>query len=106
MYKRRMLRRLYIVKVFDEDPDENPDSDTHEEKVIAWNETDAIRRCGPFRVAERPQAECYVTWDDQPKKIYDSKKGPSEEPADPTLGAVTEDDFTEGLSTKKKAKKK
>jgi hypothetical protein len=68
----RALRRLFVVKVYDGNP-----------KVIAWNQCDAIRRCGG-KVAELPEAECFVTWDDKPLKIF-NKAGPTDELADPTV---------------------
>lgn len=87
----RALRRLFVVKCYDGDPEKKKPK-IKEEKVIAWNACDAIRRVNR-PVAEQPEPECYVTWDDQPLKIFETA-GPTEEVADPTVGAITEDDFT------------
>jgi hypothetical protein len=67
----RALRRLFVVKVYDGNPDVKKPK-IRKEKVIAWNQCDAIRRCGG-KVAELPEAECFVTWDDKPLKIFDLK---------------------------------
>lgn len=87
----RALRRLFVVKCYDGDPDAKKPK-IIEEKVIAWNACDAIRRCGR-RVVEQPVAECWVTWDDKPLKIVDPKKGPLEEEAIPTVGPTDEEDW-------------
>jgi hypothetical protein len=78
----RALRRLFVVKVYDGNPDVKKPK-IRKEKVIAWNQCDAIRRCGG-KVAELPEAECFVTWDDKPLKIF-NKAGPTDELADPTV---------------------
>lgn len=88
----RALRRLFVVKCFKGSPDAKKPK-YEKVKVIAWNQTDAIRRVLPRKVAELPEPECYVTWDDQPLKIHDTS-GPTDELADPDVGAVSEEDFT------------
>lgn len=102
----RALRRLFIVKCYDGDPDD-PDCPIIEEKVIAWNQTDAIRRAGKPIVEQPDPARdeegrvTWVTWDDKPLKIYSPKEGPTDERADE---GVIED--TEGFDAKAPAKKK
>jgi hypothetical protein len=86
----RALRTLFSVMCYVGDPDDP--EDIVEEKVIAWNECDAIRRVNR-PVAEMPTAECHVTWDDVPLKITSPKLGPTDEKADPTIGAVIEEDW-------------
>lgn len=88
----RALRQLFVVKCYDGDPDD-PDVEISEEKVIAWNACDAIRRVNR-PVVEQPVRECFVTWHDVPMKIYSALDGPTDEKADPTVGAITEEDFT------------
>jgi hypothetical protein len=104
-YQGRELRRLWKVVLYNEDPDtiENLDDlTTREEKVIAWNAVDAIRR-SKDAVAERPEPECFVTWDDPPLKIFSVKTGPQGLVADPTIDK--EGNFGEELAQKKRAKK-
>lgn len=104
-YQGRELRRLWKVVIFNEDPDTTPldELTTREEKVIAWNAVDAIRR-SKHGVAERPEAECFVTWDDPPLKIFSVKTGPQGLVADPTIDK--EGNFGEELAAKKRAKKR
>lgn len=99
----RALRRLFVVKCYDGDPDD-PDVGVTEEKVIAWNQTDAIRRAGR-PVAELPEAECYVTWDDKPLKIFETA-GPTDEEALPTVKDTEGFDATAPAKKKGKKKKK
>jgi hypothetical protein len=98
----RALRRLFVVKCYDGDP-EDSDCPVVEEKVIAWNQTDAIRRAGK-PVVELPEAECHVTWDDKPLKIFDTA-GPTEVEAIPTVEDTEGFDATAPAKKKKKKKK-
>ncbi len=88
-YKRRELRRLWDVEVYNGDP-EDPNVTTHIETVVAFNAVEANRKCGG-RVALPPTARCYVTWPVDPNTtgpIYriDSTAGPSDELIEPTIG--------------------
>ena len=56
----RELRRLYLVKVFDGDPND-PDTPIREEQVIAWNAVDANNQFSEDLVCE-PEDLGYVTW--------------------------------------------
>lgn len=87
----RALRRLFVVKCYKGNPDAKKPK-YENVKVIAWNACDASRRVAR-PVAEIPEPECWVTWDDIPLKIHSAKLGPTDEKADPDVGAVTEENF-------------
>jgi hypothetical protein len=74
-----------LVKVFDGDK-EDPDCPVREEKIIAWNQVDAIRRV-PGDIVEQPEAINFVTWDDPPLMIK-TTAGPERDVADPTIEPV------------------
>lgn len=87
-YRSQELRRLWLVKVFDGDK-EDPDCPVREEKVIAWNQVDAIRRV-PGDIAKQPEQISYVTWDEEPQLIA-TTAGPEGVLADPTIEVKEED---------------
>jgi hypothetical protein len=76
------LRRLWLVTIYNGDK-EDPDCPLKEETVIAWNSTDAVRRCGAD-VALLPTSLGFVTWDEEPLFI-ESTKGPTDQVAHPTI---------------------
>ena len=78
----RELRRLWAVEIYEGNPDD-PEVTIHRESIIAWNPTDAIRRCGE-RVATQPESLGFITWDDEPLFI-ESTKGPTDRVAEPTI---------------------
>jgi len=59
-YRRRELRRLWEVDVYDGDP-EDPDVEIRTETLIAWNAVDAIRHSNGS-VVSQPRAVCFVSW--------------------------------------------
>ena len=86
----RELRRLWSVEIYEGDPDD-PDSTTRMESVIAWNQPDAIRRCGE-RVAVQPESLGFITWDEEPLFI-ETTKGPTDRVVEPTIAVKDEWDF-------------
>ena len=62
VYKKRELRRLWEVEIYDGDR-EDSDVTTHLDRLVAWNHVDAIRHAGGH-VATTPEAICFVTWPD------------------------------------------
>ena len=84
IYKRRELRRLWRIYVYDGDPNDPDGCSAREETVIAFNAVEANRKSGGV-LALQPEALHYVTWDDEPLRI-DSTAGPTREVIQPTLG--------------------
>jgi hypothetical protein len=97
-YRKRELRRLWEIEVYDGDPHEDPDTPTptHKETIIAWNAVDAIRSAGG-PVAVQPKALFFVTWPvpgDPEENIYrinNTGEGPV---GDPIVPSVRRDDPT------------
>lgn len=92
-YRKRELRRLWEVEIYDGNPDAKKPKN-HIEKVVAWNAVDAIRRCGEMRVASQPKAVCFVTWPEaegSPIFKIESTAGPTDEEIKPSIGG--EDDW-------------
>jgi hypothetical protein len=80
IYKRRELRRLWRVKVYKTDKKVH----THEETLVAWNAVEAIRMARG-EVAKAPEAVCYITWDNPPRRIDDPSAGPLDEIIEPSI---------------------
>lgn len=85
-YYGRELRRLYEIELFNGDR-EDPNVTTRTERVIAWNEVDAIRRAA-VPVASMPVRLGHVTWpdsEDDPIYMIHNTRGPTDVVADPTI---------------------
>lgn len=80
------MRRLYQVELYDGDPDD-PDTPIITETVVAWNATDAMRRCAGRAAVKEPTALHYVTWEDDSGGLYriESTAGPSDEEVAPSI---------------------
>jgi hypothetical protein len=93
-YKRRELRRLWEVEVFDGDPHDK-DTAVYKTTIIAWNAVDAIRHAGSA-VAKQPIALYYVTWPDKPGgpvyRINSTAGGPV---GDPVVPSVSRDELSQ-----------
>ena len=89
-YRRRELRRLWEIEVYDGDPNEHPDipTPTHTETLVAWNAVDANRGAGG-PVAAPPKALFFVTWPPKPGdpiyRINNTGEGPVGEPIVPSI---------------------
>lgn len=88
IYKKRELRRLWELKVYDGDPDAKKPK-TKKETVVALNAVDATRRAGNRRLAVLPREIAYVTWPDNPGdsiyEIYDPSEGPTNKKVKPSI---------------------
>lgn len=84
------LRRLWSLTIYDGDK-EDLECPLRKETVIAWNSTDAIRRCGED-VALLPTSLGFVTWDEKPLFI-ETTKGPTDRLVEPSIATDDEWDF-------------
>jgi hypothetical protein len=86
LYKRRELRRLWRVHVYQGDHNAE-DAKTVESTVVAWNQTDATRAAGG-EIAELPEPLHFVTHPDADDNVYridDPNVGPIGDPITPSI---------------------
>jgi len=88
-HETRELRRLWLVKVYEGDKDD-PKCKIREERIIAWNSTEAIRQV-PGDIAELPESLGFVTWDKPAMMIHSTKEGATDVKADSTISNEEED---------------
>jgi len=94
-YKGRELRQLFEVEIYVGDKDaKNPE--TKIETIVAWNNVDAIRRCGGNAV-KQPEAIAFVTWPepgDSAEKVYIIRdtSGPTDEEVAPSIAIPSEEE--------------
>lgn len=89
LYRRRELRRLWKVEIFDIAPGETPNEDTSTRAVtvVAWNRVDAIRGTGS-KAAKQPEPLFFVTFPDAEDNIYrinSPQEGPIGDPVVPSV---------------------
>jgi hypothetical protein len=98
-YKSRELQRLWETEIYEEDPNNHPDTATRRITIVAWNAVGAIRSAARW-VARQPIPLHYVTHPDHDEtgedrifRINNAREGPVGPPLNPTIGAKSPDDW-------------